>query len=100
MKQKRKKHDKKSDFSLSHHQNNENDDNFELNYDSDEVKSTESITEIRKKIENPRRIISLLNALNTVNLENPFEKEEFLKNLIDFEEKYGKILLIFSLIIL
>lgn len=67
------------------------DDEFELNYDSESIKSTESIHEARKKIENPRRIISLLNNLNAINFNDPIEKEEFLKNLINFEEKYGKL---------
>lgn len=67
------------------------DDDFDLKYDSDSIKSTESIHEARKKIENPRKIISLLNNLNQINLNDPMEKAEFLKNIIDFEEKYGKL---------
>ena len=67
------------------------DEDFEINYDSDSIKSTESIHEARKKIENPRKIISLLNNLNAINLNDPVEKAEFLKNLVDFEEKYGKL---------
>lgn len=66
-------------------------DDFELMYDSDSVKSTESIHEARKKIENPRKIISLLNNLSALDLNDPAVKAEFLKNVIDFEEKYGKL---------
>jgi len=68
-----------------------NEDDFDLKYDSDSIKSTESIHEARRKIENPRKIISLLNSLNQINLNDPIEKAEFLKNMIDFEEKYGKL---------
>lgn len=68
-----------------------NEDDFDLLYDSDSVKSTESIHEARKKIENPRKIISLLNNLSTLDLNDPVVKAEFLKNVIDFEEKYGKL---------
>lgn len=71
-----------------------------LNSDSEEssisdvssasIKTTESINEARKHIENPQKIFTLLTNLRDVNLSNPHEHQEFLKILVDFEKKYGQ----------
>lgn len=71
--------------------NNTNDEDIDFNYDSDSVKSTESIHEARRKIENHQKIITLLNNLSALDLSDPIVKAEYLKNVIDFEEKYGKL---------
>lgn len=55
------------------------------------MKSTESIHEARRKIENHQKIITLLNNLSALDLSDPIVKAEYLKNVIDFEEKYGKL---------